>query len=228
MEKKYDPDRPTGWLDIPCFVTEPQAPPGLVLGGLGEGRDTVAKQADRPHKARLLADSEGFENKRKPQLFGVQHPSVTLYAYPIVTLDELRGGVVVDRENQEFMRGRETDVCDRKPGRNDFAIRTLDDSMNGGPHPIPAGTVVFIEATNEAAPGEIVLIQIAKGTPILRTLVDVGDGYQLLPSASGMQATAMPSNIRLFGVAFSWNVRARPVSGGRKPLAANADYDKGG
>lgn len=176
-------------------------------------------QAAHPHEARLLADTEGVENKRKPQLFEDQIHSVTLYAYPIVTLDELREGVAVDRENQEFMRGRETDVCDREPGRHDFAVRVRDDSMNGGARPIPAGTVVFIEATDEAAAGEIVLIQIGAGTPILRTLVDVGDGYQLLPAAPGLQASQLPDSFRPFGVAFSWNVKAPSTSADRKKLS---------
>ena len=176
-------------------------------------------QAAYPHEARLLADIGADENKRKPQFFSPQLFHIPLYAYPIVTLDELRGGVVVDRENKEFMAGRETDVCDREPGRHDFAIRTQDDSMNGGAQPIPAGTVVFIEATNEAAPGEIVLIQFGAGTPILRTLVEDGDGYQLMPAAQGMQGKALSAGFKLHGVAFSWNIRVRPVAGARQDLS---------
>lgn len=205
MEANYAPNLPRGWLDVPF---EDGTPVALTSG-----------QAGYPHEARLLTDPEVVENKRKPQLFNPQLSHVPLYAYPIVTLDELRGGVVVDRENKEFMAGRETDVCDREPGRHDFAVRTQDDSMNGGAQPIPAGTVVFIEATNEAAPGEIVLIQLGAGTPILRTLVEDGDGYQLMPSAQGMQGKALSAGFRLHGVAFSWNIRVRPVAGARQDLS---------
>jgi hypothetical protein len=231
MEKNYAPERDPGWLDQPVAssseVGEPTSlilspPPGSIVRtrpSAKRGRDPMYLQTLPPHEARLLADSEAVENKRKPQLFEGQIHSVTLYAYPLVTFDELREGVVVDRENQEFMRGRETDICDREPGRHDFAVRVRDDSMNGGARPIPTGTVVFIEATDEAAAGEIVLIQIGTGTPILRTLVDVGDGYQLLPSAPGLQASQLPDGFRPLGVAFSWNVKAPSTSADRKKLS---------
>lgn len=141
-----------------------------------------------PNRTIQTPTSGAEERGHEPSYYFSDISIAALHDYPVISLDEIMQGAAVDNQDTEFMQAHRRVACTSPAGHRDFAIIADDDSMNGGPRPIPRGSTVFISTETAATSGAIVLVRINGARPILRTFVQDGDLVQFQPTAQGLHA----------------------------------------
>lgn len=84
-----------------------------------------------------------------------------------------------------------------------FAWLAEDDHMSEGPLPIQRGYYVIIEPQAQHEMGDVVLVRISNGRPVLRQITHGGDAPYLVTSNSGLPAIRISDDCNIIGVALT-------------------------